>query len=265
MRIVILTSSRRSTASYCMPLLINQTNAEIVQVILNQGQSIKNKKYYAKRLKKIWKIGLAGAINGVRIRTWFEGMKMKKSLKDIEEICKEAGINYAETPAINHAKTVELMREARADLGISLSNSYIPKKVFSLPHYGMINIHGEILPDFQNAQSIIWQIYENHTETGYTIHRIDHKIDTGDILKQERYPLQFKNNLEDTVRFMVEETLIRSGKGLVDVINHFEKYLQEAKGQGEGRTYTTPSIWQFIQIKRNFNQLKKASVIRAEE
>lgn len=259
MRIVILTSSRKSTASYCLPLLKNNTGAEIVQVIFSQGKIIKNRKYYWKRLKKVWKIGLLGALNGIRIRSWFEGRELKKNIKDIETLCNELGIPFAEVPSINNPGTVELMKSAHADLGISLSNSYIPKKVFSVPRFGMINIHGEVLPDFQNAQSIIWQIYENRPETGYTIHKIDSKIDTGDILLQERYPIKFQESLEDTVRTMVEETLISAGKGLVAVVNNYDHYSASTCPQGKGRTYTTPSITQFMQMKRNFKMLKMKS------
>ncbi len=256
MRIVILTSSRKSTASYCLPLLKKHSGAEIVQVIYSQGKIIKNRKYYWKRLKKIWKIGLPGALNGIRIRSWFDGRELKKNIDDIEKLCHELHIPFEEVPAINNPRTIELMKSANADIGISLSNSYIPKKVFSVPRFGMINIHGEVLPDFQNAQSIIWQIYENRPETGYTIHKIDNKIDTGDILLQEKYPIQFQDSLENTVRVMVEVTLEKAGKGLVKVINEFERLSHDAKPQGKGKTYTTPSIGQFLRMQRNFKSLK---------
>lgn len=260
MRIVILTSSKRSTASYCLPLLKRETSAEIVQVIFSQGKVKKGRKYYLKRLKKIWKIGLAGAINGIRIRSWFEGNELKKKLRDIETLCADFKIPYAEVDAIGSHRTVELMKAANADLAISLSNSYIPKKVFTIPRHGMINIHGEVLPEFQNAQSIIWQIYENRKETGYTIHKIDHKIDTGDILLQEKYPIQLQDNLENTVRVMVEVTLEKAGMGLVKVIRDFDRYSGEAKPQGKGKTYTTPSIGEFRKMKQNFIRLKKEEV-----
>jgi methionyl-tRNA formyltransferase len=256
MRIVILTSSRKSTASYCLPLLKNETGAEIVQVIFSRGKVSKGRKYYWKRLKKIWKIGLPGALNGFRIRSWFEGNELKKNIQDIEQLCAEFKIPYAEVDAIGSPDTIKLMKEASPDLAISLSNSYIPKKVFSIPGFGMINIHGEVLPAFQNAQSIIWQIFENQKETGYTIHKIDNKIDTGDILLQENYPIQFQDTLEDTVRVMVEVTLEKAGKGLVKVINEFDRLSQSAKPQGKGKKYTTPSIGQFLRMQRNFKNLK---------
>jgi methionyl-tRNA formyltransferase len=265
MRIVILTSSRKGTASYCLPLLKNNTGAEIVRVIVSQGQVVKNRKFYLKKIKKILKIGLPGALNGIRIRSWFNGLGLKNNLQDIVVLCNELNVPVTETPAVNNPLTVQLMREANADLAISLGNSYIPKKIFTQAKHGMINIHGEVLPDFQNAQSVIWQLYENRAETGYTIHRIDSKIDTGDILKMEKYPIIFKDTFENTVRAMADETLAKAGNGLVDVINHFEQYLKEAKPQGKGKTYTTPSIKEFWRMKSNFKKLKSGIVPPAEK
>jgi methionyl-tRNA formyltransferase len=252
MKIVVLTSSPRSTASYCIPLLAASTKADIVKVIYCRGEVVKNRKYFFRRLKKVWKIGILGAINGIIIRKWFDGADLKPGLIDIREVCLKLNIPFVETPSVNHPDTIMVMKEAEADLGISLSNSYISKRVFSIPRNGMINIHGEILPAFQNAQSVIWQIYEGSSVTGYTIHRIDSKIDTGDIIKQEVFPIVFKETLELTVRHTVDEILQRAGAGLVDVINNAEEYMSHPVPQKKGKTYTTPSLRQFTRIKRKF-------------
>ena len=47
MRIVVLTSSARSTASYCIPLLAESGRAEIVKVIYCRGEIVKNRKYFS--------------------------------------------------------------------------------------------------------------------------------------------------------------------------------------------------------------------------
>jgi methionyl-tRNA formyltransferase len=259
MRIVILTSIRKGTASYCIPLIKASTSAEIVQVIYSRGQIKKDLAYYRKRWRKVMRIGLLGALNGVRIRPWFEGAGLKQQLTDIEQLCRQLDLPFLETPFIGHPDTLAAMQRADAHLGISLGNPYIPKRIFMQPGMGMINIHGEVLPEFQNAQSIIWQIHEGSGFTGYTIHKIDQRIDTGDILKQERFPIPFRETLEETVRCGVDEILRRAGSGLVDVINHYPEMEKQARAQGKGRSFTTPSMVQFRRIKRQFEHLKSRS------
>jgi methionyl-tRNA formyltransferase len=120
----------------------------------------------------------------------------------------------------------------------------------------MLNIHGEVLPDFQNAQSVIWQLYEGRSETGYTIHRIDKGIDTGNIIRQERFPILFKDTLGETVNVNCSLILQRAAAGLVDVVNNFDTYQDQAYPQKKGKSYTTPSIWQYLRIKKQFRKLK---------
>jgi methionyl-tRNA formyltransferase len=257
MRIVILTSNRKGTASYCLPILMEQSSVEIVQVIYSTGVKTNKKKYFRQKFRKMARIGLAGAINGIRIRKWFsvEAVDGKPS-EDLELICKRNNIPYAVTPAINSHETASIMQSCHPELGLSLGNSYIPAKIFSIPDRGMLNIHGEVLPDFQNAQSVIWQIYEGKAETGYTIHKIDKKIDTGEIIKQEKFPILFRSTLKDTVSASCAEILRRAANGLADVVSHFEDYDLHKRPQGQGRSYTTPSFGQFLRIYRNYKKLR---------
>jgi methionyl-tRNA formyltransferase len=260
MRIVILTSSSKGTASYCLSLLLSKTNVVIAGVILNQNLQKKKWSFYKKKIKKIIRIGVLGAINGIRIRKWYQQNGVDETqLQDIEAICKQHDIPFATTPVLNSKQTVELMKEFKPDLGLSLGNSYIGQKIFTIPAYGMLNIHGEVLPDFQNAQSVIWQLYEGRAETGYTIHKIDKGIDTGDILKQEKFPIVFKASLAETVSVNCRIILERSAEGLVAVLNNFEQHLKNARPQGKGKSYTTPSFRQFLRIIRQYEKLKTAA------
>ena len=256
MRIIILTSSRRGTASYCLPLLLKNAKCSIVKVVLNENQKNNKWNFYKRKLKKIGKIGIFGAINGIYIRKWFHHDRIGDvMLEDIEQLCKQFDVPFETTPYLNSQKTVDIVRECNPDLGLSLGNSYISKKVFSIPEYGMLNIHGEVLPDFQNAQSVIWQIYEGRAETGYTIHKIDKGIDTGDIMKMEKFPIVFKETLGETVLENSGIILQRSAEGLVSVINDYESYVKNAYKQGKGNTYTTPSFRQYQRIKKQFKIL----------
>jgi methionyl-tRNA formyltransferase len=263
MKIAILTSNKKGTAAYCLPKILKETSHQVVLVIFNEGVLADKKKKYKRIIKKTFKIGFLGAINGIRMRKWYN--RQPDDLyanQDIENLCRQNNIRFETTPSINCQKTIELMSSVSADLGLSLGNNYISSKIFSLPVFGMLNIHGEVLPAFQNAQSVIWQLYENSRETGYTIHKIDKKIDTGEIVKQEIFPITFKSSLSETVSITNYEILKRSADGLIDVLNNFDRYYKNAKPQGKGRVYTTPSIYQFIKIYRNFKKLRKNSTLK---
>jgi len=258
MKVIILTTSVYGTTGHHLPVLHQCKDVEIAAVVVSMGQVSKNKNHYLKRIKKILKIGLLGAMNGVKMRKWYnEDVNKYCKIGSAEEYCRLHNIPFKQVPSTNSDETVKAFKEAGADIGLSLGNGYISKKVFSIPKYGMLNIHHEILPQYQNAQSIIWELYNGSGETGYTIHKIDKHIDTGEIVLQEKLPIVFRDTLADTVAYNYARLFDASVQGLVRVLENFDKYFFSAKPQGDGTSYTTPSYTQFVKIEKQFKKLKQ--------
>lgn len=257
MRVIILTSSKKGTAAHHLPALLHRPDIEVGMVVYNRGV-IKNKwKYYQRKIRKTFKIGLLGTINGIRMRKWYTtDLENHLKIEELKSICEKENVAYREVDSINSAATRKYFIQSNADLGISLGNGYISESVFSIPKHGMINIHHEILPEFQNAQSVIWQIFKNSTMTGYTIHQVTSKIDAGNILHQEKVPIQFKTTLGDTVTATYAALMERSAEGLVNVLKHFEDLVVKSKSQSIGEKFTTPSYRQLKTIQKNFNLLR---------
>jgi len=155
--------------------------------------------------------------------------------------------------------TRQLLEDAGVDLGLSLGNSYIAPRVFSIPRHGMLNVHGEILPRFQGAASVIWAIHEGVTETGFTIHRVDRGIDTGGILYRERFPIEFKTTFRETVETNVAEILRRVPPALGRVVAEFETFQPRSHDQERGSSYTTPTFRQFLHMLRQHRRLRLAA------
>jgi methionyl-tRNA formyltransferase len=256
MKVIILTSSIQGTASHHLKYLLKEKNLTISMVVYNEGKITKKYKYIAKKLRKMARIGLLGTINGIRMRKWFgENISNYTEIGNIVEICRINNIPFYNTASINSAKTVDLFNKSRADIGLSLGNGYIGMKVFNIPRYGMINIHHEILPEYQNGQSVIWQIYNGSSITGYAIHKIDKGIDSGAILLKETVPIHFEKTLADTVSHTLAILYDKSALGLIKVLADFSTYNNQAVQQGAGKSYTTPTIRQYFKILKQFKKL----------
>jgi len=253
-RVIVLTSSPYGTAARSLPTLVASERINVTSVVLAEGVS--NTAASRKRkLRKIANIGIFGALNGIRMRSWFRG----DSTEHIETLCDMLHVPFYRTGAINSESTVALFKAANADLGLSLGNGYIARRIFSLPRLGMINFHGERLPQYQNAQSVIWPIYNMETTTGLSIHEIDDKIDTGRILYREEYPIEFRRSLKDTV---IASTHITAGKAAVAIrhaCENFETLSGGASAQLGGKSYTTPSLSAFLRMLRNNRRLYEAT------
>ena len=258
MRVIVLTCSRRGTASRILPALCAAPQLEVVRLVLAHGVSPNARKRRWRRFVKILRIGPLGAINGIRMRAWYRD----SSMQDVEDLCRTHAVPFFETPFINCNETIHLFRDADADLVLSLGNGYIGERVFSIPRHGMVNLHSEVLPAFQGASAVIWPIHENVPETGFTIHQVNRKIDDGDILLQERWPIAFHDSLRETVAASLVTERERSTAAMVKVCTNYSRLKRNAVKQTGGRSYTTPTFWQFLRMVRNHARMRKRSMTK---
>lgn len=254
-RVLILTSSLNGSAAVYIPSLVGDQGFDIVGVIRTKGVSSRRKRRVARKLRKTMKIGIVGAINGMRIREWFR----PKDAPNLKDLCVGFSIPFFECHFTASDETRAHFRELDADLGLSLGNGYIPKSVYSLPRCGMINVHTEILPRFQGAQSVVWPIYERTYETGFTIHQINRRIDCGRILLVQSRPIEFYPTLRETVERNLYETRRRVPQALCEVVNNYERCRERAQLQTVGCSYTTPTFRQFVRMLRLNREMYKQS------
>jgi methionyl-tRNA formyltransferase len=80
----------------------------------------------------------------------------------------------------------ESLRALEADLFVVAAFRILPPRLFELPKFGAINIHASLLPRFRGAAPINWAIINGETETGLTSFFLRKKVDTGDMILQER-------------------------------------------------------------------------------
>jgi methionyl-tRNA formyltransferase len=62
----------------------------------------------------------------------------------------------------------------------------LPEIVWNMPPMGTFNLHGSLLPKYRGAAPINWAIIKGEKETGLTTFFLQHAIDTGDILLQDK-------------------------------------------------------------------------------
>ena len=251
--IIILTSSSKGSASYIIPTLIKSDQINISAIILTKSK-VKNKnKFFIRKIKKIFQIGFFGSLIGIIMRKWYSEKVLEiEECSSLEEISFKYSIPLIKTSKLNSNDTINAIRNSKAKLGVSLGNSYISKRVFTIPALGFINIHHELLPEYKNAQSIIWQIFNKSEVSGYTIHQIDSLIDNGKILYKQEIPIKFTKTLSNTVAVNYLELRKKSADGLLEVLKDFGLYKNNAKKQPTGSSYTTPTFKQFIKIYKNY-------------
>ncbi|MDA9863773.1 formyltransferase family protein [Flavobacteriales bacterium] len=259
-----MTSSMTGTASHHLPILDGLAkNFEVSAVLLVDNHPTHPWRHRRRKLRKLWHIGAFGALNGVRMRSWYDpahfGDVKVPTLEDAIDLCK-ASPTLFRSGRTNSEQTKATMRKAELDVCVSLGNGYIAPSVFSIPHFGMLNVHHEMLPAFKNAQSVIWQLHEGSANTGYTIHEISREMDGGRILHQAPIPICFEPTLGKTVNTTYATLWEASATGLAHVLNHFEAHQHNATHQGPGGHFTTPTFSQYLSIHQQWKSLRASSI-----
>jgi len=257
MRLVILTALPRGVASIALLPLAGLPGHEVAGVVFSDALLAGSRKSrLARRLKKARRIGVLGALNGIRMRRWFfDDASDLLGVDDIGEVAGAAGVPVIHVPFVNHPEAQRQIARLDADLGISLGNSYIHRRVFELPRLGMLNVHHEVLPRYRGAQSVVWQLHDGSSRTGYTIHRIDSTLDGGEILYQETLPIDLRPTLRETVSRTCANLYLSSVGGLTHVIEHYDDISQNARPQTPGRGFTTPSLREYRRMAQNHRRL----------
>ena len=128
----------------------------------------------------------------------------------VKECAQKHNIPVLQPERLKDEAFLEELRALRADLQIVVAFRMLPEAVWAMPRLGTFNLHAALLPQYRGAAPINWAIINGDKETGITTFFLDHQIDTGEVIQQERVPIGPNDNVED-----VHDRLMTLGADLV--------------------------------------------------
>ena len=85
---------------------------------------------------------------------------------------------------------VDDLKKLNPDIMVTCAYGQIlSQEIIDIPRFGIINVHGSLLPKFRGASPIQAAIINGEDETGITIMQTEAGLDTGDIISQIRTPI----------------------------------------------------------------------------
>ena len=113
------------------------------------------------------------------------GRGMQLTPSAVKKYALEKGLHILQPEKLKDAEFLKALRDLEADLQVVVAFRMLPEAVWNMPPLGTINLHGSLLPKYRGAAPINWAIINGESETGITTFKLQHAIDTGDILMQE--------------------------------------------------------------------------------
>ena len=147
---------------------------------------------------------------------------------------KYADANNLKTLQPSNLKSEAFLTELKsldANLQIVVAFRMLPEVVWNMPELGTFNLHASLLPQYRGAAPINWAIINGEKETGVSTFFLQHKIDTGDIITQEKTAIR-----ENETAGELHDKLMLIGSSLVlNTVQHIENETINSQAQNENQ------------------------------
>lgn len=143
------------------------------------------------------------------------GRKLNESA--VKQYAKSQDLNVLQPKNLKDEVFLEELKSLNANLQIVVAFRMLPKVVWQMPEYGTFNLHASLLPNYRGAAPINWAIINGETKTGVSTFFIDEKIDTGDMIMQEKVtitPTENAGSLHDKLMHTGSELILTTVKAI---------------------------------------------------
>jgi len=145
------------------------------------------------------------------------GLKMNESA--VKKYALKHGLRILQPEKLKNEEFLSELRSLNAELQVVVAFRMLPEVVWNMPSKGTINVHASLLPQYRGAAPINWAIINGEKETGVTTFKLQHEIDTGNILLQEKIDIgedETAGELHDRMKEIGAKLLVKTITGLLE-------------------------------------------------
>ncbi|MBP9151318.1 MAG: methionyl-tRNA formyltransferase, partial [Flavobacteriales bacterium] len=136
------------------------------------------------------------------------GMKLQPSA--VKQFAVENDLNVLQPTNLKSEEFLSELSALKATLQVVVAFRMLPEVVWNMPEKGTFNLHASLLPQYRGAAPINWAVMNGETESGVTTFFLQHQIDTGNIIFQEKVAIG-----ESETAGELHDKLMNVGAGLV--------------------------------------------------
>ncbi len=147
------------------------------------------------------------------------GRGQKVVFSPVKQSALDHGLPLLQPDKLRDEAFLEALRGYNADMFVVVAFRMLPEVVWNMPLHGTFNLHASLLPRYRGAAPINWAIINGEKETGVTTFLLNHKIDEGSILLQERTPIapdETAGSLHDRLAVMGRGLVVRTLDAIAD-------------------------------------------------
>lgn len=177
------------------------------------------------------------------------GSKLYGGTCSIEAAANIIGADFKVISNVNKKEYVEHVRKLNPDLIISFSAPQIIKPtLLSIPRYGILNVHGALLPNYRGCLPSFWYLFNEEKLGGATVHYMSADIDDGDICVQKSIDISDCKTMFQIMR----KTKFIGGEAMVEAIERVTNGTLEPRKNDtkNGSYFTWPTVEQTKEFRK---------------
>jgi methionyl-tRNA formyltransferase len=154
------------------------------------------------------------------IRQGLRFISARRRGDSINALAASAGVPVVSTQSVNDPKFIQRLRAEEPDVVVSVAAPEIfAPELLNVPRLGCINVHSGRLPHYRGMMPTFWQMQRGEQAITITVHKMAQKLDSGDVLATQSFPLNKSDSLDRVIKGTKREgarLLIRALRGLKD-------------------------------------------------
>jgi len=115
------------------------------------------------------------------------GLQLQESA--VKKYAVAKGLKILQPEKLKNPGFLEELTALKAHLQVVVAFRMLPEVVWNMPPLGTINVHASLLPDYRGAAPINWAIINGEKVSGVTTFKLQHAIDTGNVLFSAQVPI----------------------------------------------------------------------------
>jgi len=168
-----------------------------------------------------------------------KGRGLVLSPPPVKERAVKLGLKVMQPGRLSDPGFVEELRRMKPDLiAVVAYGSFLPGIICELPPLGTINLHPSLLPKYRGAAPIPHAILNGDKETGVSIIYLTDEMDAGDIVWQEKVPIE----ADDTALSLGEELAARGATALCNAVRAIQAGAAKRTPQSADEATFAPKI-----------------------
>lgn len=143
------------------------------------------------------------------------GMRLQPSA--VKQFAIENGLKVLQPTNLKSEGFLNELRELGATLQVVVAFRMLPEVVWNMPKKGTFNLHASLLPQYRGAAPINWAVINGEKESGVTTFFLQHQIDTGNIIFQEKVTigeLESAGELHDKLMNLGADLVVKTWRAI---------------------------------------------------